>query len=110
MKCLDLVPPELHDLYDFREWRNPCAVLSVAYPDEWADILTVLKDFRLLRSDIGEAGVKGGGKSLVAIRMDAMFRAKGWGPAEFNTKIVVNKSEIKSPTHEVDAFKGKVAL
>jgi hypothetical protein len=110
MKCPDLVPSELHALYDFREWRNPCAVLSVAYPEEWSDIISVLTDFRILRTDIGEAGVKGGGKSLVAIRMDAMLRAKGWAPVEFDTKIVVNNSPIESPTHEVDAFKGKVAL
>jgi len=110
MNCLDLVPEELLKLYDFREWRNPCAVLSVAYPDEWADIIAILRAFRILRSDIGEAGTKGGGKSLIAIRMDRMFRAKGWQPMEFDTKIVVNNKPIESPTHEVDCFKGKVAL
>jgi restriction endonuclease BglII len=85
-------------------------VLSVAFPNEWADILSVLKEFRILRTDIGEAGTKGGGKSLVAIRMDQMFLAKGWKPMEFDTKIVVNDRPIESPTHEVDCFKGKVAL
>lgn len=110
MRCLDLFPPDLHGLYDFREWRNPCAVLSVAYPEEWADLIAVLREFRLLRSDIGEAGTKGGGKSLVAIRMDHLFRAKGWEPKEFDTKIVVNNHPIESPTHEVDCYKAKVAL
>jgi len=90
MDCANLVPPDLHNFYDFREWRNPCAVLSVAFPNEWADILSVLKEFRILRTDIGEAGTKGGGKSLVAIRMDQMFLSKGWKPMEFDTKIVVN--------------------
>jgi Restriction endonuclease BglII len=102
MNCADLVPPDLHKFYDFREWRNPCAVLSVAFPNEWADILSVLKEFRIVRTDIGEAGTKGGGKSLVAIRMDQMFLAKGWKPMEFDTKIVVNERPIESPTHEVD--------
>lgn len=110
MDCANLVPPDLHNFYDFREWRNPCAVLSVAFPNEWADILSVLKEFRILRTDIGEAGTKGGGKSLVAIRMDQMFLSKGWKPMEFDTKIVVNDRPIESPTHEVDCFKGKVAL
>jgi len=90
MDCANLVPPDLHNFYDFREWRNPCAVLSVAF--------------------FGEAGTKGGGKSLVAIRMDQMFLSKGWKPMEFDTKIVVNDRPIESPTHEVDCFKGKVAL
>jgi len=110
MDCSDLIPPDLHELYAFREWRNPCAVLSVAYPQEWADLLEILRDFRLLRTDVGEAGIKGGGKSLVAIRMDKMFRARNWNPMSFDTKIVVNGVAIESPTHEVDCFKGKVAL
>lgn len=110
MQCKDLIPAPLLDLYEFHEWRNPCAVLSVAYPQEWADILEVLTTFRLLRTDIGEAGEKGGGKTKVAIRMDRMFVARGWEEKEFDTRIVVDGTEIKSPTHAVDCFKGKVAL
>jgi hypothetical protein len=110
LQCLDLISTEIQALYEFHEWRNPCAVLSVAYPAEWADILRVLKTFRILRTDIGEAGEKGGGKSKVAIRMDRMFRGHGWLPREFDTSIVVDGHQIKSPTHEVDCFKGKVAL
>lgn len=109
-----LIPKGLLELYEFHEWRNAIAVLRSAYPKEWADILGILTEFRLLRSDIGEKGEKGGGKSKVAIRMDRMFRAKGWRPEEFDTSIVVKTAEtvheIKSPTHEVDCFKEKVAL
>ena len=110
MKCIDLLPAALLDFYEVHEWRNPCAVLSVAYPQEWADILDVLAAFRILRTDIGEAGVKGGGKSKVAIRMDRMFVARGWAAKEFSTSIVVDGEATSSPTHEVDCFKGKVAL
>lgn len=89
-------------------------MLSGAFPGEWADILEVLAAFRILRSDIGELGEKGGGKSKVAIRMDRMFREREWQPQEFDTSIVVRTAEavqtIESPTHEVDCFKGKVAL
>jgi len=109
-----LIPTALFEFYEFHEWRNATAVLRSAFPREWSDILEVLADFRILRSDIGEKGVKGGGKSKVSIRMDRMFRAKGWQPQEFDTSIVVKTKEttheIKSPTHEVDSFKGKVAL
>ena len=113
-RTFDLIPKGLFELYEFHEWRNAIAVLSGAFPDEWTDILEVLADFRILRSDIGEFGEKGGGKSKVAIRMDRMFRARGWLPQEFDTSIVVRTAEdtktIESPTHEVDCFKGKVAL
>jgi hypothetical protein len=113
-RTLDLIPQDLFEFYEFHEWRNAIAVLSGAFPGEWADILEVLAAFRILRSDIGELGEKGGGKSKVAIRMDRMFREREWRPQEFDTSIVVRTVEatqtIKSPTHEVDSFKGRVAL
>ena len=107
---LKMVPKQLFELYEFHEWRNAIAVLRGAYPQEWKEILEVLSDFRLLRSDIGEKGEKGGGKSKVAIRMDRMFLERGWKPKEFDTKILIDGKAIESPTHEVDCFKDKVAL
>ncbi|MDE2162349.1 MAG: restriction endonuclease [Alphaproteobacteria bacterium] len=104
------IPPALEDLYEFHQWRNAVAVLAGAYPKEWKDILGVLTEFRILRSDLGEKGEKGGGKSKLAIRMDQMWRGHGWQPKKFDTKIVVDGVPIESPTHEVDCFKGKVAL
>jgi hypothetical protein len=108
------IPKKLHAFYEFHEWRNALAVLKGAFPREWADILEVLDAYRILRSDIGEVGEKGGGKSKVAIRMDRLFRERHWKPQEFETSIVARTAEniqtIKSPTHQVDGFKSKVAL
>jgi hypothetical protein len=110
----ELIPENLFEFYEFHEWRNAIAVLNGAFPHEWADILEVLAAYRILRSDIGEVGEKGGGKSKVSIRMDRLFRERQWMPQEFDTSIVVRTTEdsqtIKSPTHEVDSFKSKVAL
>ena len=77
---LGMIPKPLFERYEFHEWRNSIAVLHGAYRKEWDDILAVLTDFRILRSDIGEKGEKGGGKSKVAIRMDRMFLERGWKP------------------------------
>lgn len=113
-RSAELIPKELLDLYEFHQWRNAIAVLSGAFPTEWTDILEILAAFRILRTDIGEVGEKGGGKSKVAIRMDRMSRERKWRPQEFGTSIVVRTPEdvhtIDSPTHEVDCFKAKVAL
>jgi hypothetical protein len=110
MTNLGLVAADLLPLYEFHEWRNALAVLTAAYESEWADITEVLRGFRVLRTDIGELGEKGGGKSKVAIRMDRMFRERGWAPRQFDTKIVVDGMPIESPTHEVDCFKSHIAL
>lgn len=114
-KSLELIPTELQSSYEFHQWRNAVAVLAGVYPDEWQSLLEVLSAFRILRTDIGELGTKGGGKSKVAIRMDRMFRERGWLPQEFDTSILVKTlggdvRETKSPTHEVDCFRGKVAI
>jgi len=107
----DLIPPELLEFYEFHEWRNAIAVLSAAYPQQWTDILTALANFRILRTDIGEQGEKGGGKSKVARRFDEHYlRPAGWHPHQFATKIVVDEAIMDSPTHEVDCVKGRVAL
>ena len=62
-RALSLIPKSLFKLYEFHEWRNAAAVLSGAFPQQWTEILEVLTAFRILRSDIGEKGEKGGGKS-----------------------------------------------
>ncbi len=112
-RTLDLIPKDLFDFYQFHEWRNAIAILSAAYPEEWSDILAVLSDFRLLRSDIekGVEGEKFGDRSKVVIRLDDLaLRPRGWLPREFATAIIVDDTRIDSPTHEVDCLKSKVAL
>jgi Restriction endonuclease BglII len=112
VRTFELIPKELFDLYEFHEWRNAIAVLSAAYPEEWADILTVLASFRLLRSDIEKEKDEGfGDRSKVVIRIDDLaLRARGWQPHQFATKIVVDAEGYDSPTHEVDCIKSKVAI
>jgi hypothetical protein len=39
-----------------------------------------------------------------------VFLRRGWQEKAFDTQIVVDKREIKTPTHEVDCVKNRVAL
>ena len=102
-----LVPADLRGLYHVREWRNAAGVLSTACPAEWADILDVLRAFRLLRSEIMTAG---GGLSPISQQINRAFDGRGWKETKFATKIVVDETEYISPTHLVDCFKGRVAV
>jgi hypothetical protein len=101
------VPEDIRNLYEVHEWRNGLAVLTAACPEEWADVMTVLRDFRLLHSEIATPG---GRKSLIADRLDGGFKRLGWKEKRFDTRIVVDETEHVSPTHEVDVFKNRVAL
>lgn len=107
MSNLRFVPDDLRANYEIHEWRNGLAILSAARPDEWADIVAVLRDFRLRHTEIATPG---GRKSLVADRLDGAFKARGWREKRFDTRIVVDNAEYKSPTHEVDVLKNRVAL
>lgn len=103
----DLVPAPIRDLYDVREWKHAAAILRYDFPTEWQDIMDVLSAFRLRRIDILTPG---GRKSPVADAIDGAFYQRGWIEKAFATKIVVDTTELISPTHKVDCFKNGVGL
>jgi hypothetical protein len=107
MSTEHLIPADLLAFYRVKEWRNAVGVLSTACPDEWRDIIDVLRHFRLLRSQILTAG---GGLSPISQQIDQEFVAKGWRAKQFATKVVIDDREYSSPTHRIDCFKGRVAL
>ena len=104
---LDVIPADLRKRYEVREWKHACAVLHSDFPEEWTEILAVLRDFEFTREDVL---ARGGGLSTVSQRFNAAFVAKGWREKSFETKIVVDQAEMLSPTHKVDCFKNHVAI
>ena len=107
MSTMHLVPDDLQRLYRVKEWRNAAGVLATACPAEWQDILEVLRNFTLLRSEVA---VGGGNRSLISRRLDGAFYDRGWIEKGFDTSFVVDKVTFQSPTHAVDCFRGGVAL
>jgi hypothetical protein len=107
MSTLHLVPDDLLEHYHVKEWRNATGVLATAFPDEWRDVQDVLRQFRLLKSEIR---VGGGNRSLISRRIDEALYRRGWIEKSFKTSIVVDDQKIDSPTHSVDCFKNGVAV
>ena len=107
--CIQTLPAEIHRLYEVHEWRHACAVLRNDFPAEYADVIDVLRKFRLKRSHIKDPG---GSKSQVARAIDSAFFAKKppWQEKMFGTQIVVDGNPIESPTHSVDCYRNGVAL
>lgn len=102
-----LVPEDIRHLYEVHEWRNATGVLIHACPQEWEDILCVLRGFKLMHSEIA---VGGGNKSKVSDRIDSQFYNLGWEEKQFRTRILVDDRSYDSPTHKVDCFKGRVGV
>ena len=107
MSTIHLVPDDIKHLYHVREWRNAAGVLATACPLEWQEIIDVLRNFRLLRSEVVAAG---GSKSPIASQIDQAFYDRGWIEKQFRTEIRIDDEIFESPTHKIDCLKGRVAL
>lgn len=104
---LDLLPKDILSNYEVHEWKHACAILHADFPNEWKDIIAVLKNFKLCKSSI----TKGGGrKSEVSETIDQFLYTRGWTEKEFETSVKVDQAVFDSPTHKVDCYKNKVAL
>ena len=102
-----LIPNDIAARYEVHEWRNGLAILRAAHPEEWQNILEVLRGFMLLKSDILKPG---GSKGVIASKLDSHFIKLGWAEKGFDTRIVVDKSDEKyAPTWKTYAFNSLVA-
>lgn len=99
--------PFIRGHYEIHEWRHASAILASDFPNELADIEAVLKNFRLLRSQVLAPG---GSKSDIAGGIDKALTARGWVEKKFETQIRVDEHVMDTPTHKVDCFKNRVAL
>lgn len=104
---IDLLPASIRKNYEVHEWKHACAILKEDFPNEWKDILDVLKDFRLKKTWITNPG---GRKSQVSESIDSYLYNKGWTEKTFSTHVVVDDATMDTPTHKVDCFKNRVAL
>lgn len=107
MPTIQLVPQELRELYHVHEWRNAAGILETACPKEWADIIAVLRDFRLFKSEVAAAGKN---RSPISRRLDGAFYQRGWKEKKFSTAIILDETRVESPTHKIDCFSGTVGL
>jgi hypothetical protein len=104
---LDQIPKDLRNLYEVHEWKHASAVLATDFRREFAELIDVLRGFRLRRTD---ALAPGGGLSPISRALDTAFYGRGWVEKSFETKVVVDDAEMLSPTHKVDCFKNGVAV
>lgn len=107
MSTTHLIPADIAELYEVHEWRNAAGVLLTAHPDEWSEIMGVLRKFRFTTADVLAPGKN---KSDLAKSLDAMLSDAGWRETQFRTAIRVDTEEWESPTHKVDCYKNRVAL
>ena len=104
---IDLLPEFIRTHYEVHEWKHACAILNQDFVNEWNDIMSVLTEFRLLRSWIVNPG---GRKSKISQFVDSYLYQRGWTEKEFQTEMVVDGNRTDTPTHKIDCFRNRVAL
>lgn len=104
---ITLLPKDILDKYEVHEWKHACAILKGDFPKEWAEIIELLRNFKLCKSWLTEGG---GRKSKVSEAIDQFLYGKGWQEKEFATSVKVDEAVMDSPTHKVDCYKNRVAL
>jgi hypothetical protein len=102
---LDLIPKRIHKRFQIEERRHACAILSNDFPNEFADVIGCLGQFKLVRSEIV---VGGGGKSRIAQRFDDYLKNRGWQEKSTGIEMIVDG--IKQPMELIRLIFSKTAL
>lgn len=104
---IEYFDPFIRDHYEIHEWKHASAILKSDFPNEWSDLESLLKSFRLKKSWLT---VGGGSKSKVSEAIDTFLYEKEWREKQFSTSVIVDDVSLESPTHKVDCYKNRIAL
>ncbi|MCT4583103.1 MAG: hypothetical protein N4A35_16955 [Flavobacteriales bacterium] len=106
MALTDLPHNILND-YEVHEYKHAVAILKNDFPNEYQDLIDVLNNFTLKRSEILAPG---GRKSPIAARLDEFLYDRNWKEHNFNTTLTIDGTEYHTPTHKIDCYKNRIAL
>lgn len=101
------LPNKVIQNFEIKDMNNALSILEHAYPNEWNDLITLLSNFVLKRSEIVQSG---GRKSPIAGNLDSYLYSKGWTEKKFDTVIEIDGVRTSVPTHKVDCFKNSIAI
>ena len=101
------IPPAVQKKFEIKETHHASAILQADFSNEWADLMALLTQFLLKRSQILKPG---GSKSPIAISIDEFFYSRGWEEHEFKIEVKADDVTTLAPTHHVDYYRNRVAI
>ncbi|MGJ1266637.1 BglII/BstYI family type II restriction endonuclease [Sphingobacterium spiritivorum] len=101
------LPQNIQNKYEINEFRHAVSILQYDFPQEFQDVVDVLNNFVLKKSDILAAG---GRKSPIADKFDNYLYNRGWVEHKFDTALIIDGLQKDSPTHKIDCYKNRIAL
>jgi hypothetical protein len=104
---LDLFPEAVHRKFEVAEKHHAAAILHTDFRPEWDDLVAMLLQFSLRRSDILTPG---GGKSPISRGINGFFYDRLWKEHEFKIEVKADQVVTLAPTHHVDYFRNRIAI
>jgi hypothetical protein len=115
-----LLPQALLNKYEIHNFNHAAEILSQAYEQEFAELMTALRNFSISVSDIVAGG---GNESAVPKKFSHLLRPLGWHEVKISGDLLV-KLQRRNPSappeqfairdfidgHNIDYVKGKVAF
>jgi hypothetical protein len=103
----NLLPEDIRKAYQIEERHHACSILKIDFAQQWRDLLDVLREFKLRKSDFAK---KGGNKSPIARVIDGLFFDRGWIEKSVDIKVTADGNETLAPTRHVDYYKNRIAV
>lgn len=104
---IELLPQDVRNKFEIAERHHAISILHTDFPEEWGDLIGMLAQFTLRRSQILTPG---GRKSPISIDIDKYFYERGWEEHNFNIEVAADGVTTLAPTHHVDYFRNRVAI
>src|ERR1035441_3981366 len=104
---LELIPAKVQRKFEIRETHHAAAILQGDFPAEWGDLMGMLAQFTLKRSDVMTPG---GRKAPISISIDEFFYSGNWVEHDFKIEVKADGSTTLAPTHHVDYYRNRVAI
>ena len=101
------ISKEILEKFETAEWKHASAILTKDFSAEWKEIQEILLNFRFTRNQVYTPG---GNMTVIAESIHERFDAKGWKEKKFNVAILIDGVERSADTHQVDHYKGRVAV
>ncbi len=116
----DVFPDELVDKFEIHSYRSAALILANSFPDQFSQIIAVLKAFEITTRMIR---LPGGSKGPIAVYVDTLFPEGDWSETRITADLHVKLRSAKGDYvlreyvrsgyldgHRIDFVSGKVAL
>lgn len=88
------LPADIQALYEVHNYRKAAQVLSTGCPDEFAEILETLRNFRITLADIRKPG---GNESDIPKKISELLRGRGWLETRIKGDLLITKVSSNRP-------------